>query len=245
MNRKITLLSVLLAAQLVLAGLVWSHQAAGPVVSNAPLLAQVDSADAITVVDPEDGTLVLKRQGDGWQFTLSKAGNTNTGDKAAASDDQAAAKATADTQASGEPQPAAKDRVEKLIGELAALKKTFPVAKTDDARERFKVARDDFKRKIVLAKGDDTLATLYLGTSPSMGESNVRVGGDNAIYRGKLAAYQVQVTEDAWKQPPPPKPKPAKKDQPDTAGSQNATASADDAATAPAGDGGHATTATE
>ncbi|MCK7546622.1 DUF4340 domain-containing protein [Marinobacter koreensis] len=194
MNRSIKLLSIALVAQLILTGVVWSMQASGPVVSNDPLLPQAGKADQIVLIDPEDGQLTLTLKDDNWFLKAE----SKKADKAKNSKDTA----TADT-----PVKANKSKVEALVAQLSGLKRSFPVARTPDARDRFKVADDTYRRKVVLKQGDDTLATLFVGNSPSMGESNVRLADDDAIYRAALAEYQLGVTAANWKAPKP-KPKP-------------------------------------
>lgn len=66
------------------------------------------------------------------------------------------------------------------------------------AHERFKVAAQVFERRIVLAAGDQTLATLYFGASPAMRQMHARRDGDEAVYAVEFAAYDAPVEPDSW-----------------------------------------------
>lgn len=99
--------------------------------------------------------------------------------------------------------PADDARVNRLIDRLADLREGFPVARTEAARERFKVADDSFRRKVILRRGEDTLATLLVGSSPAMGEVHVRVAGTDPIYRVELPLYEMPATSSYWQAPEP------------------------------------------
>jgi hypothetical protein len=191
MKRNLTLLSIVLALQLALAGLVWSTQAAPPAASHAPLLPDVDKATEITLVDPDDGSLTLRRVDGQWQL--------DDGQKADA------------------------DTVAQLLDRLAALKESFPVARTEDARARFKVADDHFRRKVILRDGDRPLATLLVGSAPAMGESHVRLADTDPIYRVALPVYDLPVTADHWRAR---EPKPAEAADTDTGEAEDPPAQA-------------------
>lgn len=95
------------------------------------------------------------------------------------------------------------DKVNRLLERLSGLRESFPVAQTEAARARFKVADDSFRRKVILRRGDETLATLILGSSPAMGEVHARVAGTDAIYRVELPLYELPATAAHWKAPEP------------------------------------------
>ncbi len=55
-----------------------------------------------------------------------------------------------------------------------------------------------FERRITLAAGDRSLATLYLGTSPGMRQVHARAADQDAIYSVDLATYEVPVKAEEW-----------------------------------------------
>lgn len=94
--------------------------------------------------------------------------------------------------------PASQDKVTGFLDKLANLEKGWPVATTSDAAKRFKVNTDQFERKISLKQGEETLAVLYLGTSPTYRNANLRVDGEDEIYTGELSSYDAAVKPDEW-----------------------------------------------
>jgi len=171
MKQPIRLLSLLLIAQLALILLLWSQGIAtgrGDAVSLIPEPSQITG---LILEDPEEGKLQLYQSGDGWQFM-------DADDEDAERVDQA--------------------RVERLINRLTELSPDFPVARSDEARERFRVAEDDFRRKLTLTRNSGEETVLLVGTSPVMGESYLRLSEDAAIYRVELPVYELSVNRDVW-----------------------------------------------
>jgi hypothetical protein len=87
---------------------------------------------------------------------------------------------------------------EALLDQLAALRKGWPVATTDGARKRFKVADEDFERKLELLAGGKAVATLYLGTSPGLDKVHVRPAGDGAVYAVAFESWRAEADSSQW-----------------------------------------------
>ncbi|MBX3629653.1 MAG: DUF4340 domain-containing protein [Nitrosomonas sp.] len=94
--------------------------------------------------------------------------------------------------------PADTDAVTRLLNTLSALNKGWPVATTSGAAERFKVAKDDFERKIAFLTGNQEQATLYIGTSPGFRKAHVRLNGDDHIFAVTLESWKVSAQADDW-----------------------------------------------
>jgi hypothetical protein len=94
--------------------------------------------------------------------------------------------------------PASKALVDQILTSLSNTKNGWPVATTASSRERFEVSDDKFQTRIVLAKGDDTLETLYLGTSPGFRQLHLRRGGEDKVYTVKLNNYDFPPENDHW-----------------------------------------------
>lgn len=171
MQKTIRLLAVLLAAQILLAvGMTLSARDLSAKPADKLLAdVQADAIDRITLALSDGDTLELKRTADGWQLPQS-----------------------ADF-------PADKSKVDRLIERLTSLTAGLPVATTASAQKRFKVADDQFERRIALARGDKTLATLYVGNSPTMRQVYARQAGDEAIYTVDFATYDAPVKADDWR----------------------------------------------
>ncbi len=170
LHKTLGYLALLLAAQLLLAlGLQLGGPGLAAHTRDTPLLDLAGrTVDRIELADGEGASLNLRKAADGW--VLPAEGDF----------------------------PADADKVERLLERLQALRPGLPVATSDTARERFKVAEDAFERRIRLASGDDTLAILYLGTSPGVRRSHLRRDGDDAIYSADFASYDAPVKAAEW-----------------------------------------------
>ncbi|MET0104426.1 MAG: DUF4340 domain-containing protein [Sedimenticola sp.] len=170
MKKTVTILAALLTAQLLLAvGMGLSDRSLSAGTEPVALLGfDANSVDRIALEGPDDAKVALARSGSSW--VLPDA-------------DQF---------------PANSQKVQQLFERLASLKSTAPVAASASARERFKVSDEQFERRITLLKGNDTLARLYLGSSPGMRLIHARNEASDAIHAVKMAAYDVPVKTSDW-----------------------------------------------
>jgi hypothetical protein len=72
------------------------------------------------------------------------------------------------------------------------------VATTSGSAERFKTAKDDFDRHVVLKQGDKVAADFYLGSSDGIHHTFARKSGDKAVNSIALAGYEVEPNPDKW-----------------------------------------------
>jgi hypothetical protein len=94
--------------------------------------------------------------------------------------------------------PADGKMVREFLEKLDSLDAGWPVATTSGAAERFKVSPDNFERHIILYKGDETVAELFLGTSPGVRKIHARTGGSDNIYEVKFTLFQAADDPDQW-----------------------------------------------
>ncbi len=94
--------------------------------------------------------------------------------------------------------PADQKAVTKLLDTLAGLKEGWPVATTTGAATRFKVAKNEFERHIVLRHGKQVVADLYVGTSPGFRKVHVRVAGSNDILVLAFSTYDAGDSAEDW-----------------------------------------------
>ena len=94
--------------------------------------------------------------------------------------------------------PANQSSVEQLLGNLATLKKGWPVAKTRSALRRFKVDEERFERKLVLLSGDEAQATLYVGTSPGFRKVHIRPANEDVVYVAMFNTWEAGAKADEW-----------------------------------------------
>ena len=94
--------------------------------------------------------------------------------------------------------PADQDKVEKILARLTDLAAPWPVASTSASAKRFEVGDEGYQRRIQLDQGEETLALLYLGTSPGYQKVHARRGGSDEVYSVSLSNYELGADVDAW-----------------------------------------------
>jgi hypothetical protein len=94
--------------------------------------------------------------------------------------------------------PAAQKRVDELLDKLAGLEKGWPVATTSSASRRFKVAEDEYERKLTLFSGDEVVARLFIGTSPGFRKVHLRPDGEEAVFVAEFNTWEVDAQADGW-----------------------------------------------
>jgi hypothetical protein len=87
-------------------------------------------------------------------------------------------------------------KVEQLLEELAALKRPLPIATSEAARERFKVADDAFERRLTLDGKTGPIAGLLIGDSPGFRRVFSGLPGEPAVYELRLALSDVSARRD-------------------------------------------------
>ena len=170
MRKMIGLLAVLLAAQLLLAvGLSYTGPDLAARRPDTPLFDLAGrSVDRLVIDGPDKQQLVLTRQGEDWVLP----GNGGF--------------------------PADSGKVKGLLERLQGLKHGLAVATTGGAQTRFKVSDAAFERRVQLAQGDETLATLYFGTSPGLRQVHARTKDDDAVYTTEFSNYEAPLKPGDW-----------------------------------------------
>src|SRR5262245_35035083 len=169
MDKRIPTLAIVLAAQLVLTIVVLWWQSEGHAKDTKPFLTVDRTAvDRITIDDGDGKSLVIAKSGDGWKLP------------------------------SVHDLPADTQKVTDMLDKLVAGGATWPVATTDSAAKRFEVTDKKFQRRIRLAKGDDALVDVYLGTSPGFRKVHARLADDSSIYAITFANYDATTKAQDW-----------------------------------------------
>jgi len=175
MRRPILLLSLLLVVQLGLAwGLSHSQQRLAPYAGKKNLLTlAAKSVDRLTFANAEGTRLQLRKVDGNWTLP----GHFNA--------------------------PADGDKIDALLKKLTTLKRPWPVAtdKNGDIDQRFKLAKDNFERRIRFQQGDKTLATLLLGSSPGFRKVHARLADEKTVYDIPFSTYQVSLKPEDWVDP--------------------------------------------
>lgn len=94
--------------------------------------------------------------------------------------------------------PASTTQVTALVEKLAGLQQGLPVATSESAVKRFKVADDLFQRRVRVLEGDKLVADLYVGTSPGFRQIHVRKAGSGEVLTAALSTFELDTSADQW-----------------------------------------------
>lgn len=141
-----------------------------PGAADTPLLGfTADKVRTIRIEGGEEaGGVLIRRQGDGWVLPD-----------------------LADLPVQG-------FKVDQLLESLVGLRRPLPIATSEAARERFKVAEDAFERRLLLEGDDGQIASLLIGDSPGFRRVFARPPDDPAVYDVGLALSDVSARRDDW-----------------------------------------------
>lgn len=170
MLRRLIFLSLLLLVQLGLAlGLGLSSQRLEAFNATEKLLTfSADAPDRLIFSDADKTEITLQKQGSSWTLPARFG-------------------ARADEQ-----------KVAKLLQTLLDLRRPWPVAENGVTDSRFKVADDNFERRLSFMQGDKTLSTLLVGSSPGFRKVYLRVSGEKTVYALPFSSYQASLKPEDW-----------------------------------------------
>jgi hypothetical protein len=180
MRRWILVLSVTLGLQiLAAAGLALRHSALAPAQSDTPLVAaKLDAADRLVIEGPR-----LRDE--------SSAQGKAARIEIARRDGKWLLPGYFDAPADGK-------KVSDLIRRLTDARRGPPIATTPEALGRFKVADDEYERRVVASQGDKKLATVFVGSAPGLRKADARTADDKAVYPVNLATFDMPTDGAQW-----------------------------------------------
>ncbi|MCZ6826281.1 MAG: DUF4340 domain-containing protein [Gammaproteobacteria bacterium] len=169
MKSRIFILSGVLAAQLLLAGVLnLTGEEYGAFQAEEKLLSfDKQAVSSLRIEDGTDSVVLNKQEG---QWLLPESGDF----------------------------PASQRDVGNLLDNLVALQKGWPVARTRGAARRFSVDEDQFERKLTLVSDDATQAILFVGSSPGFRKVYVRPGDGNEIFAVEFNTWEADAKADGW-----------------------------------------------
>jgi hypothetical protein len=140
-----------------------------PTASQGPLLDfEPETVTRLHIASGGERSLVLEKTGEGWKLP------------------------------SLDGFPASEVKVSDLLAKVAAIQRRVPVATSEAAAARFRVAREGFERRLTLEGAQGHLGTLYLGDSPGFRRLFVRAEGGQAVYEAELALFDAPPEADGW-----------------------------------------------
>ena len=94
--------------------------------------------------------------------------------------------------------PADANKVDRVLEKLAEAEGGWPVATSASAMTRFEVTEEEHQRHIVVGAGDETLADVYLGTSPSYQRVHARHASGGPVYAIDFSNYEAGAEVSDW-----------------------------------------------
>ncbi len=94
--------------------------------------------------------------------------------------------------------PADADKVADILDKLAAIEAPWPVATSAGSAARFEVSEADYQRHVSVFAAGDTVAELYLGTSPGYQRVHARRADSDEVFSVALSNYEIGVSTDNW-----------------------------------------------
>jgi len=94
--------------------------------------------------------------------------------------------------------PVSAEKLDRVMNKLLNTGKGWPVATTAGAAKRFKVSKELFERRIDFDKGERTLKTLFIGTSPGFKKVHARLSGQNDVYAIDFSAFEASSKAGDW-----------------------------------------------
>lgn len=94
--------------------------------------------------------------------------------------------------------PAAGFKVDAVLETFSDAAGSWPVANTAPTRERLEVTEENHQRHIVVKAGDDTVADIYLGTSPGYRKTHALRAGEDEVYAVRFSNYEAGVKPADW-----------------------------------------------
>lgn len=94
--------------------------------------------------------------------------------------------------------PAEPEAVSRLLDGFGNYTKGWPVATTEDAAPRFRVADNNFQEKIVLSAGGKDVDTYLIGSAAGFNKVHFRIGGHSEINSVELPAQNASTNIEDW-----------------------------------------------
>ena len=172
MTKRNQILAAILAAQIVLAVVLFWPRSATQAGAQALLPDLEPSAiTALTVQDPDGAELTLRQESGVW--VLPNADSF----------------------------PVKADKIQTTLEKLTGVDKGTLVTKTESSHRALQVSAEDFARRVTVASGGETYL-LYLGSSPSYGATHVRLDGQAETYLAQdLSSWDITAQVASWIDP--------------------------------------------
>lgn len=170
MNKSNTLLLAILATQLLLTIFLYfgANDNKSYLVKTNYLAVDFNAIDEITITDASKQELKLSQSLQQWQLPDYYAIVVNT------------------------------EKLNRVSESLLAIKSGWPIASTESAASRFKVAKDKFERRITFSQKGKIVEDLYLGISLDLRKVYVRRANHAEIYNVEFSTFELSTKGKDW-----------------------------------------------
>lgn len=93
------------------------------------------------------------------------------------------------------------DRVDTLLQSITQRDGSWPIAQSLTARQRFQVADYHYQRRLIFLSEGESLATIYMGTSPGYRKVHARNENHDAIYSINFSNFEAPAFSGGWLDP--------------------------------------------
>lgn len=94
--------------------------------------------------------------------------------------------------------PADAEKLQQVLEDISAFRPGIPVVTQRNSHERFDVAEDAFYRQIELFNDNQLATSFYVGGTPAMNQSYVRMDEASEVYTLGLNRYQLSTSASSW-----------------------------------------------
>lgn len=94
--------------------------------------------------------------------------------------------------------PADAEKIERVLDKLASAEGGWPVATSASTAKRFEVTEEKYQKHISVSAGENTMADIYLGTSPGFRKTHARKVEGGPVYAIEFSNYEAGTTLNSW-----------------------------------------------
>ena len=94
--------------------------------------------------------------------------------------------------------PADERKIDRVLERLEDVAGDWPVATSESTAKRFEVTEDTFQKHVSVFAGEESLADIYLGTSPSFRKAHARSVKGGPVYAIDFSNHEASTTLNSW-----------------------------------------------
>ena len=94
--------------------------------------------------------------------------------------------------------PASTENLNNLLDFISSLRNTWTVSTEPATQNRYKVAESNFVKKMTFQRGEDSLLTLYIGSTLNINKTYVRQASQPEVFTAKVNLAQLSTENSYW-----------------------------------------------